>query len=69
LKSIPETPVSASNATATVPRNGITPRSDSGIEGYGAKLKDGILAKKEIYFCGELPILSTALGFICIMRY
>jgi hypothetical protein len=69
LKSIPETPVSASNATATVPRNGITPRSDSGIEGYGAKLEDGILAKKEIYFCGELPILSTALGFICIMRY
>jgi hypothetical protein len=54
LKTIPETPSSTgSDATASVPRNAITPRSDSGIEGYGAKLEDGTLAKKEIYFCGK----------------
>lgn len=54
LKSIPETPMStSSDATAPVPRNAITPRSDSGIEGYEAKLEDGTLARKEIYFCGK----------------
>ena len=54
LKPIPETPISISrDVTAAVPRNAITPRSDSGIEGYGAKLEDGTLAKKEIYFCGK----------------
>lgn len=33
--------------------NPITSRSDLGIEGYGVKLEDGSLCKKEIYFCGK----------------
>ena len=53
LESIPETSISAGDSTVSVPGNSITPRSDSGIEGYGEKLEDGTLAKREIYFCGE----------------
>lgn len=56
LESIPETPISAGDSTVSVPRNSITPRSDSGIEGYGEKLEDGTLTKREIYFCGEFVV-------------
>ena len=64
LKAIQETPLppSSSNSTtqrtamsssSSVPKNSITSRSDMGIEGYGVKLEDGTLAKREIYFCGK----------------
>ncbi|KAL7536005.1 hypothetical protein ACHAWF_005339 [Thalassiosira exigua] len=41
-----------------VPANVVTSRSDSGIEGFGVKLEDGSLAKREIYFCGVIDILQ-----------
>ncbi len=49
----PRTPSrSKSNLSEPVPPNPITPRKDMGIEGYGLKMADGSLAKREIYFCG-----------------
>ena len=61
LKTIPESPpATPSNNSTTVipgPRNAITCRDDSGIEGYGIK-EDGTLANREIYFCGIIDILQ-----------
>mmetsp|Transcript_19412 Transcript_19412/g.40624 ORF Transcript_19412/g.40624 Transcript_19412/m.40624 type:complete len:1206 (+) Transcript_19412:181-3798(+) len=49
---------SKSNLTESIPPNPITPRKDMGIEGYGLKMADGSLAKREIYFCGIIDILQ-----------
>eukprot|EP00571_Detonula_confervacea_P015135 CAMPEP_0172308002 /NCGR_PEP_ID=MMETSP1058-20130122/8732_1 /TAXON_ID=83371 /ORGANISM="Detonula confervacea, Strain CCMP 353" /LENGTH=921 /DNA_ID=CAMNT_0013020331 /DNA_START=165 /DNA_END=2930 /DNA_ORIENTATION=- len=64
LGAIPESPGNNSTSgqplsmSSCVPKNAITSRSDSGIEGYGLKLEDGRLAKREIYFCGIIDILQ-----------
>ena len=63
LNSIPETPMQTSYGQSTLSsssatKNAITSRSDGGIDGYGIKLEDGTLAKKEIYFCGVIDILQ-----------
>ena len=70
LNAIPESPVWCPppiKREPSVPTNGITSREDMGIEGYGAKLEDGSLAKREIYFCGEFHIPS--LCFLLLIQY
>eukprot|EP00581_Thalassiosira_minuscula_P008899 CAMPEP_0183707060 /NCGR_PEP_ID=MMETSP0737-20130205/3735_1 /TAXON_ID=385413 /ORGANISM="Thalassiosira miniscula, Strain CCMP1093" /LENGTH=907 /DNA_ID=CAMNT_0025934635 /DNA_START=147 /DNA_END=2870 /DNA_ORIENTATION=- len=67
-ESAPDTPSTSSSSTSTsrrtalssspIPKNSITSRSDSGIEGYGMQIEDGTLAKREIYFCGIIDILQ-----------
>ncbi|KAL7537244.1 hypothetical protein ACHAXR_007691 [Thalassiosira sp. AJA248-18] len=54
LNAIPESPSCESQTSSSkLPKNAITSRLDSGIEGYGVKLEDGTLADREIYFCGK----------------
>lgn len=50
----PADPREAVSASAAIPKNSISSRLDMGIDGYGVKPEDGTLAKREIYFCGEL---------------
>ncbi|KAL9185092.1 hypothetical protein ACHAXT_002869 [Thalassiosira profunda] len=65
LMAIPESPQSESTPKtptptppSPAPKNAITSRDDSGMEGYGAKSEDGTLSKREIYFCGIIDILQ-----------